>query len=99
MGKGAPLERPFSCAAASPRALRLSRTAMRPYSISVSSDIVPHLARGVRGVSMTLLLWKGPVVHHPDEAKVLLQPYYNHGDDSAFQPSPDLGIVCDELLR
>lgn len=48
---------------------------------------------------MTLILWKAPVVDNPDEAKVLLEPYYDHGDDSAFESSADIATVADELLR
>ena len=48
---------------------------------------------------MTLILWKAPVVDDPDEAAELLQPHYEHGDDSAFQPSGALAMVADELLR
>lgn len=48
---------------------------------------------------MTLILWKAPRVDDPDEAAELLQPYYDRGDDSAFQPSAVLATVADELLR
>lgn len=48
---------------------------------------------------MTLILWKAPVVDDPDEAAELLQPYYESGDDSAFQPSAVLATVADELRR
>jgi hypothetical protein len=48
---------------------------------------------------MTLLLWKGPVVEEPDEAEALLKPYYEHGDESGFEPSPDVATVARELLR
>ena len=48
---------------------------------------------------MTLILWKAPVIDAPDEAERLLQPYYDRGDDSAFQPSADIATVSDELLR
>ena len=50
-------------------------------------------------MSMTLILWKGPVIDDPNEAKALLQPYYDHSDDSAFLSSPDIATVWDELLR
>jgi hypothetical protein len=50
-------------------------------------------------MSMTLILWKWPVVVDADEAKELLEPYYDHGDESAFEPSADLAKVADELLR
>jgi hypothetical protein len=48
---------------------------------------------------MTLILWKAPVVDDPDEAKALMDPYYDHEDDSAFESSPDLAKVANELLR
>ena len=48
---------------------------------------------------MTLILWKAPIVNDPDEAERLLKPYYDHGDDSAFQPSADITKVATELLR
>ena len=44
-------------------------------------------------MSMTLILWKAPAVGDPDEAKALLEPWYETEDDSAFEPSDDLGIV------
>ena len=48
-------------------------------------------------MSMTLILWKAPVVGDPDEAKVLLEPWYEHGDDSAFEPSEDIARAADML--
>jgi hypothetical protein len=48
---------------------------------------------------MTLFLWKAPVVDDPDEAERLLKPYYEHGDDSAFQSSADIANLSSELLR
>jgi len=48
---------------------------------------------------MTLILWKAPVVAELDEAESLLKPYYDDGDESAFEPSPDLAKVASELLR
>ena len=50
-------------------------------------------------MSMTLILWKSPVVDDPDEAKRLLEPWYDHGDDGAFEPSADLGIMLERLLE
>jgi len=47
---------------------------------------------------MTLILWKGPVVDDPDAAKALLRPWYDREDDSAFEPSDDLGIMLERLL-
>ena len=50
-------------------------------------------------MSMTLILWKAPVVDDSDEAKKLLEPWYQSEDDSAFEPSPDIAEVADELRR
>ena len=50
-------------------------------------------------MSMTLILWKAPVVDDPDEAKALTQAWYDTGDDSAFEPSEDIARVADELRR
>jgi hypothetical protein len=44
-------------------------------------------------MSETLILWKAPVVDDPDEAARLLAPYYDDGDESAFEPSPDVTAV------
>ena len=48
---------------------------------------------------MTLILWKAPVVDDPDEAKALLEPWYETEDDSAFEPSDDLGLMLQRLLQ
>jgi hypothetical protein len=58
-----------------------------------------HISGSVRAVSMTLVLWKAPVVGDPDEAKALLEAYYENEDDSAFEPSEDIARVREELLR
>ena len=50
-------------------------------------------------MSMTLLLWKTPVVDDPDEAESLLGPYYESGDESAFAASDDLVRATDALFR
>src|SRR5688572_25456968 len=50
-------------------------------------------------MSMTLILWKAPVVDDPDEAQALLECWYETGDDSAFEPSGDLATVYDLLLQ
>ena len=50
-------------------------------------------------MSMTLILWKAPLVDDPDEAQALLEPWYETGDDSAFEPSDDLATVHDLLLH
>jgi hypothetical protein len=50
-------------------------------------------------MSMTLILWKAPLVDDPDEAKALLTPWYVNEDDSAFEPSSELGVMLDRLLQ
>ena len=50
-------------------------------------------------MSMTLILWKAPVVSDEDEAQRLLAPYYDREDDSAFEPSEEIATVAAELLR
>lgn len=53
----------------------------------------------VSAVSITLILWKAPIVDHPDEAARLLGPYYERGETSAFESSPDISRVSNELRR
>ena len=48
-------------------------------------------------MSMTLILWKAPVVDDPDAAEALLKTWYETGDDSAFEPSDDIALVADQL--
>ena len=48
-------------------------------------------------MSMTLILWKAPVVDDPDEAEELTRPWYEIEDDGAFEPSADIAIVANEL--
>ena len=50
-------------------------------------------------MSMTLILWKAPVVDGADEAKALTRDWYETEDDSAFEPSADIARVADELRR
>lgn len=50
-------------------------------------------------MSMTLILWKAPLVDESDEAEALLKPFYESGDDSAFESSADIAKVSNELLR
>jgi len=50
-------------------------------------------------MSMTLILWKAPVVDDSDEAEALLKPFYDNGDESAFESSADIAKVSRELLR
>ncbi len=48
-------------------------------------------------MSMTLILWKAPVVDDPDQAEALTKDWYETSDDSAFEPSEDIAIVADRL--
>ena len=48
-------------------------------------------------MSMTLILWKAPVVEDPDEAGRFLDPWYETGDDSMFEPSEDIARAADML--
>ena len=48
-------------------------------------------------MSMTLILWKAPLLDDPDEAQKLLEPWYEHGDESAFEPSEDIARAADML--
>jgi hypothetical protein len=48
-------------------------------------------------MSMTLILWKAPVVDDPDEAHELLHDWHESGDDSAFEPSQDIARSADML--
>lgn len=50
-------------------------------------------------MSMTLILWKAPVVDDPDDAQTLLKDWYETEDDSKFEPSGDIALVADELRR
>ena len=50
-------------------------------------------------MSMTLILWKAPVVDDPADAQELLKAWYETEDDSAFEPSGDIAIVAEELRR
>lgn len=48
---------------------------------------------------MTLILWKAPVVRKAEDAEPLLKPFYDRSDDAAFEPSPDIAAMADELRR
>ena len=50
-------------------------------------------------MSMTLILWKGPQVREAEEAERLLAPYYEHGDDSGFEPSESIAACAEELRQ
>ena len=49
-------------------------------------------------MSMTLILWKAPVIEDGDEAGRFLKRWYEGGDDSMFEPSSDIARAAD-LLR
>jgi hypothetical protein len=44
-------------------------------------------------MSMTLILWKGPVVNDPDAAAALIRPWSDAGDESSWPPP---GSSCSE---
>jgi hypothetical protein len=46
---------------------------------------------------MTLILWKAPVVREAGEAELLLRPWYDSDDESAFEPSPDVTRFLKEI--
>ena len=48
-------------------------------------------------MSMTLIMWKAPVVDDTDDAYALLADWYRYGDDSAFEDSDDIARVADAL--
>ena len=50
-------------------------------------------------MSMTLILWKAPVVDDPEVAQALLKDWYETEDDSKFEPSGDIALVANELKR
>src|SRR5215204_5367717 len=87
-------------------ALNAAGCLYRRRSLSIPRDVCFHAASlwcggqtraSVAAVSMTLILWKAPVVADVDEAERLIKPYYDSGDESAFLPSADLARVSSEL--
>ena len=50
-------------------------------------------------MSMSMILWKAPVVGDPRAAEVLLEPFYERGDDSGFEASGEIKRCADELRR
>ena len=50
-------------------------------------------------MSMTLILWKAPQVREADEAERLLAPYYENGDDGAFEPSESIAAAAEEIRQ
>jgi hypothetical protein len=50
-------------------------------------------------VSLNLILWKRPVVRAAEEAEALLGPWYERGDDCAFEASDDIARCAEDLRR
>jgi hypothetical protein len=50
-------------------------------------------------MSMELYVWKAPVIDDPDEARALLERYLDGKDQTAFEPSPAIAAMADELLK
>jgi hypothetical protein len=48
-------------------------------------------------MSMSLILWKSPVIDDPDHAKALVDRLLEQGDEQALEPSDDVARFCDEL--
>lgn len=48
-------------------------------------------------MSMTLILWKAPVIEDADEAGRFLKPWHKSGDDSMFETSDDIARAADML--
>ena len=44
-------------------------------------------------MSMDLYFWKSPVTDDPDEAKRLLDLYFDSKDRSVFEPRPATGLA------
>ena len=43
-------------------------------------------------------MWKAPLVDDADAARALLDDFYETGDDSAFEASPDVARFYDEIV-
>ena len=50
-------------------------------------------------MSMDLYLWKSPVTDDEEEAKRLVDRYFDRGEQGVFEPSPDIAAAADELKR
>ncbi len=50
-------------------------------------------------MSMDLYLWKAPVTDDSDEARKLVDRYFDADEQGVFEPSPDIAAVADELRR
>lgn len=46
-----------------------------------------------------MILWKAPAVDNPEQAETLLRPWFNRGDESAFEASEDIERFADDLRR
>jgi len=49
-------------------------------------------------LSGTLIVWKAPLVDDADAARALLDDFYETGDESAFEASPDVARFYDEIV-
>jgi hypothetical protein len=50
-------------------------------------------------MSMDLYLWKAPVTGDEDEARKLVDRYFDANEQGVFEPSADIAVAADELLR
>ena len=50
-------------------------------------------------MSMDLYLWKAPVIEDADEAKRLIDLYFDQDDKSVFEPSSDIAAMAEQLLE
>ena len=48
-------------------------------------------------MSMDLYLWKAPVIDDPDEARALIDRYFDDKDQSVFAPSGDIAAMAGKL--
>ena len=50
-------------------------------------------------MSMDLYLWKAPVTDDEEEARRLVDRYFDGGEQGVFEPSPDIAAAAEELKR
>ena len=50
-------------------------------------------------MSMDLYLWKSPVTGDEDEARKLVDRYFESREQGVFEPSPDIAAAAEELKR
>jgi hypothetical protein len=48
---------------------------------------------------MDLYLWKAPVIDDPDEARALIDRYFDNDEKGVFEPSPAIAALAEELRR